>query len=102
MMYIETITDDQDTFRIERQKNSSKGKWYGLWIYQSDPQKELTNNEEWIISTLYYSLRDNPKEGMKEIYLPYNKEHAKILVKLIKKACKSGWFDDVINNNLEL
>lgn len=93
MIYIETICDDSDTFRIERQKNTPNGEWYGLWLYLSETRKVLADNEEWILSDLYYSLRDNPKDDMKEMGLEYNKKDAKALLKLIKKAIKLGWFN---------
>jgi hypothetical protein len=96
MMYIETISNNEDTFRIERQRDTPDGAWYGLWLYLSDingKERNLSDNDEYIIGELFYSLRDNPKRGMEEIGLEYNKDHAKILVKLIKKAYKLGWFE---------
>ena len=98
-MYIESIADNEDLFRMERQKNTPDGGWYGVSLVVGQTPKFqlhdilISDNDDYIIGSLYYSLRDNPREASKELELPLKKEDIKILLKLIKKADKLGWFD---------
>lgn len=100
MIYIETITDNGDLFRIERQKDHSFGNWYGVSLIlglSHPPTKHdciLSDNDEYIIGALYYTLRDNPKEASEELNYQLNKDDIKLLLKLIRKADKLGWFDE--------
>jgi hypothetical protein len=90
-MYIETITDNLDIFRIERQKNTPKGEWYGIAL--SCDGKYLADNDTYI-AELYYSLRDNPKRIMDELGLPHMDGNSKKIRKIIKKAHDLGWFEN--------
>lgn len=94
MMYIETIADNLDIFRIERQKDKVNGNWYGIALMSDN--KILADNEIFIYE-LMYSLRDNPKRTMDDLGLPHNSGNSKAILKLLKKAHKLGWFEDVVN-----
>ena len=94
MVYVETIMDNLDIFRIERQKNKVNGKWYGITLLSDG--KSIADNEIFIYE-LIYSLRDNPKRTMDELGLPRTDGNAKKILKLIKKALKLGWFEEVIS-----
>ena len=97
MIYLETIADDLDTFRIERQKNEPDSAWYDLWIYKSNEpkwvKKFIADNENWIYWNLYPMLKKDPKTAISE--LDITRSDAKMLRKLIKKADKLGWFDGI-------
>jgi hypothetical protein len=43
MMYIEQIADNEDKFRIERQKDKPDGRWYALSL-NSSPHKRGYDN----------------------------------------------------------
>ena len=92
MMYIETISDSNDTFRIERQKNTPNGKWYSIMLTQVNPDVLLADNDSFIFA-LEVGLRDNPYVSMQIIGIPHNKDHVKLLRKIIRKAIKLGWFN---------
>lgn len=92
-MYIETITDDLNIFKLERQKNTPEGKWYGICFSSDD--KALVDNDTYIIGELYYGMRDDWKRESRDIGLEgITKNDAKTIVKIIKKADKLGWFDE--------
>jgi len=97
MIYIETITDSNDTFRIEREKNTSDGKWYSIMLTQVNPDVFLADNDSFIFD-LEVALKDNPKQAMKEIGIEYNKDHVKLLRKIIRKAIKLGWFNPSVES----
>jgi len=97
MMYIETITDSNDTFRIERQKNTPDGKWYSIMLTQVNPDVFLADNGDFI-HDMEITLRDSPTRVMKEIGLEYNKDHVKLLRKIIRKAIKLGWFNPSVES----
>jgi len=95
-MYIETITDNLDTFRIERQKDSFKGSWYGTVLFPSLVKGLLIDNEEWIAKTLpTLSDTDIIKIFMEEHNLFINPADVKIIRKVVRKAKKLGWFDEI-------
>jgi len=85
MIYLEIIMDNKDTFRIERQKNKPNGNWTWVSIYETEGEKFYADNEDWLLDFL--------EEGGK---IPNLKgEGSKIVNKLIKKADKLGWFDEI-------
>ena len=86
MMYLETICDTQDTFRLERQKNTPIGEWYGINLSKCRPKhlpSFICDNDTYIFSVL---------KGV-DILDEFSKEHQKIILKILKKANKLGWFD---------
>ena len=85
MMYIERIADDLDTFSVMRQKNTRKGDWYGLCLLEGD--KDIADNEQYIFSLITFGLR----EASQELHRPIG--DTKIILKVINKARKQGWFD---------
>ena len=80
-MYIETITDDSDTFRVDRQKNTPDGEWYGISL--TDQKDLYIDNDNYLISLI------NKEKKIKE--LP--KEDNKLIRQILKEAQSAGWFD---------
>ena len=82
MIYIETITDNEDTFRIERQKDTTYGKWYGIRLVRTDGDKLLSDKESWLIDFL--------KE--EECFKNMSEKENRLARKILKKADRLGWF----------
>ena len=95
MIYIETILGDDDTFRIERQKNSPKGEWYGISL--SRKGTGMADNDEWIAKTFpHLSMKETNTAFHEDSNIEFNSDDIKLMKKVVKEADKLGWFDKIL------
>ena len=95
MIYTETILDDNDIVRIERQKNSPTGEWYSVWL--SCRGNSIADSSDWIATTLpTLSNKKLKKEIKGEINIKISDQDLLLIRKVVKKATKLGWFDEML------
>jgi hypothetical protein len=95
MIYIETIADDLDCFRIERQKDKPKGNWYEITLVKVKINKDtiiISDNDTYILGILYGACKPSITETFDYLKISYDKADVKTLKKIIRKADKLGWF----------
>jgi hypothetical protein len=99
MIYVEKIRADAKDLSIERQNNSPNGKWYGVSVCAGNVL--LADNEEWISKTLP-TLTDKElrKEFKEEYAINFSDDDIRLIKKVVKKAKKLGWFDEIDNTVL--
>jgi len=95
----EILTDSaKGEFKLERQKNTPDGEWYGIQLssYTEGAWLSLADGDEWIAGKFYKQLIAGTYKEKWDLDIPCNKKTAKALKALIKEAYKLGWFDYLI------
>lgn len=94
MIYTEKITTDIKDFSIERQKDSPNGKWYGIWL--ASKGLSLADSDEWITETLPNLTDEELKSVFKEeSKIKLSDDDIRLVRKVVRKAKKLGWFDEI-------
>jgi hypothetical protein len=88
---VEEILDETTEISLTRQKNTIRGKWYGITLLKA--QISIADNGTWIEEVI--TLKKTKKEFKEEIGSNYTKGLYKSVQKVIKEAIELGWFKSV-------
>ena len=86
---------DDDIAKLERQKNTPDGKWYGLSFIYTDMNgvEQLCDNGDWVMYTLFeWFFNKEHNTIRRELDVKWTKDTFKQIRKMFISARKLGWF----------